>query len=1229
MVLALQHGSLPATLHAGEPSPRVDWSTGAVELLTGARPWDGAGRVRRAGVSAFGLSGTNAHVIIADAGSDPAESEIDEPEAPAAAPVLPGAPAWLVSGRSAPALAAQAGRLHGFLRARPDEPVTDVAWSLATTRSGFEHRAVVRGAGRDELVAGLAALADGRSAPGVVTGGVPGAGPGRVGFLFAGQGSQRAGMGRGLYAASPVFAEAFDQVSGLLEAELGFSVAEVVLAGSEDDERADQTLYAQTGLFAVEVALVAVLAAAGIRPDAVAGHSVGEIAAAHAAGVLSLTDAVRLVAARARLMQALPEGGAMAAIAASEEEILEDLPEDVSLAAVNGPGSVVVSGETEAVDRLVETWRGRERRVRRLRVSHAFHSARMDPALDELARVAAGLEYREPTVPWAGALTGELVERCVPGYWSGQAREAVRFADALRALADREVTTFLEIGPDATLCAMGTGALPDPGTEFIPALRPDEDAAGSVLAALSRAHVRGLPVDWTAVLDRGETVELPTYAFQQRRLWPEPEPAEAPGGGSAEETGFWAAVQGGDVAGLAGTLDLEPGRLGEVLPALAAWRRRERDDSTVADWRYRIAWTPVTDPGAASLSGTWLLVTDDPDAPLARDCADALTARGAEVDTRRPEPGHTDRAALAALLPSPEDRPFAGVLSLLAVADPSDTPAGRTLALAQALGDAGIDAPLWVLTRGAVATTTGEPADPAQAAAWGLGRVVGLEHPERWGGLVDLPPAWDDRTAGRLAAVLAAGELDQVALRPAGVLARRLHRAPAAARPRTPWCPAGTVLVTGGTGFIGGRAAALLAGRGAPRVVLTGRSGPRPALAGTAAGLAASGTDVEVLACDAAERDQVAGLLAHLAAGGPPLRAVVHAAGVGQATAVADTSPAEHAGITGAKVDGARALDELTAGLELERFVVFSSIAATWGSGRQPSYAAANACLDALAEDRRARGLAATSVAWGLWGGGGMGGGEAGEQLQRFGLTPMDPDAATRALAQVLDGAEDAVTVAGIDWDRFAPTFTLRRPSPLIEELPEARRALSAGAEQAAGPGSDGGAGLAARLAELAAPEQDRVLTELVRTEAAAVLGHTGPDTVDPDRAFKDLGFDSLTAVELRNRLAGATGLTLPPTLVFDYPTPVALAGHLRTTGFGMGENPIPVLAELDSLESALSAPAPDEDTHELVSGRLKELLAKWSENAPDGRRKQVAKQIESATDDEMLDFIHRELGRS
>ncbi|WP_420188853.1 type I polyketide synthase [Saccharopolyspora spinosa] len=482
MVMAMRHGVVPQTLHVDEPSSHVDWTSGAVRLLTSAEPWPETGRARRAAVSSFGISGTNAHAIIE--GGSRAEAVTVEP----AAEIVP----WVLSGKSAQAVRDQAARLLSVVAGqRP----ADIAFSLATARSVFEHRAAVAG-DHDDLVAGLRALADSSSSGGVLS-----RASARTAFVFAGQGSQRLGMGRALYARFPAFARAFDEIMALL----GTPVP-------DDEELLARTGYAQPALFALEVALFRLLASWGIAPDFVAGHSIGEIAAAHVAGVLSLDDACALLAARARLMQALPPGGVMMAVQACEEE-LSPLPEGVSLAAVNGPRSVVIAG-TEAAVSQVDGFR-----VRRLKVSHAFHSALMDPMLEEFRRVVEGLSFGQPSIPAVSTVTGGLVtdEWSTPEYWVRHVRETVRFADGVKALEAEGATTFVELGPDGVLSSMIQDNVQ---ATAIPLLRGDRPEETAVMAALGELFVAGVPLDWSAVLTGGRRVELPTYAFQRERYWP-------------------------------------------------------------------------------------------------------------------------------------------------------------------------------------------------------------------------------------------------------------------------------------------------------------------------------------------------------------------------------------------------------------------------------------------------------------------------------------------------------------------------------------------------------------------------------------------------------------------------------------------------------------------------------------------------------------------------------------
>jgi short-subunit dehydrogenase len=564
--------------------------------------------------------------------------------------------------------------------------------------------------------------------------------------------------------------------------------------------------------------------------------------------------------------------------------------------------------------------------------------------------------------------------------------------------------------------------------------------------------------------------------------------------------------------------------------------------------------------------------------------------------------------------------------------------------LIQALGDSEVNAPLWCVTRGAVSVSAQDGVVSAeQASVWGLGRVVALEHPSRWGGLVDLPEVVDEQAVRRLTAALSRtdGE-DQLAVRASGTFVRRLVRAPLADRTGIrQWTPRGTVLVTGGTGGVAVHIARWLAAGGAEHLILTSRRGLKAeGAAELAEELTELGTEVTVAACDVADREATA----HVLAGIPPerpLTAVIHAAGVATPGTVNDTSMTEFADVLSGKAAGAAHLDELLGDQPLDAFVLFSSNAAVWGSGTQGAYAAANAFLDGLAERRRARGLAATSVAWGAWDGGGMStfSRQIQVQLSQSGLSLMSPDMAVSALVQAVEHDETCVVVTDMHWDRFARRFTSLRPSPLLAELPEVRQAISESDSEATTGAERPVPELIRRLVGLPETEQSRLLVELVRTEAATVLGHSTMSTVTAGRAFKEIGFDSLTAVELRNRLTTATGVRLSATVVFDYPTPKVLGAHLLAELDTLGVTASPtVLAELDALEEALATAAGDEALHATVSARLRELVARWQsltsapstdEHSADEHSADEEFDLEGATDDEIFQLVDSEFGRT
>ncbi|MDB1090413.1 type I polyketide synthase, partial [Streptomyces sp. ACA25] len=1176
MVMALREEELPPTLHVGEATPHVDWSAGQVGLLTEAVPWPhDPERPRRAGISSFSISGTNAHLVLesADGPAGPSGDDTDGTadgdatgaDRPAGGPVRPLSPVlpWLISARTSEALRGQAERLA---RVREHDPV-DVARTLATARAALDHRAVVLGTTSEELRRGLDGLARGETPAGVVRG----VARTRVApvFVFPGQGSQWAGMAVELLDTAPVFADRFAECETALAPYLDRPLSALLRDESATSERSDTV---QPLLWAVMVSLAELWRSAGVVPAGVIGASQGELAAAVVAGAMSLPDAALVVAVRSRAIAGQLSGRSglvsLPMTGAEAEAFLEPWAGRLWISAVNGPRTTVIGGGNAELAELTAACERHGVDARRVGIDYASHTALVEP-LEPVFQELPPQPTRTGDVPFYSTVTGQALDTGTldADYWYRNLRDTVRLDRAVRAAMADGHTAFLEVSPHPVLLPGISGTVEDAGGEgaVLGTLRRGQGGPSRWFTALAEAHVAGVPVDWSAVLPDGQLVTLPTYAFQHTHYWltapPEEQPPQNAAAADPAESDFWAAVDRLDHEQVAETLRLESGDgLETVLPALSVWRRTRAERSAVDSWRYRVAWRPAAPSTGTSLDGTWLVLRTEGVCPAHADrCSEALRRAGAApVDVAVPDP-RLNRGDLAEVLSNAAgtDDTVVGVLSLLAD-DTRDHPEdaavsaglGGTLTLVQALGDAGITAPLWCVTTGAVSTGRADRlTDPAASRFWGLGRVVALEHPERWGGLVDLPAMPDTRAMERFTAVLAGPE-DQAAVRGAGIFVRRLVRAPAA-EPAHGTPLTGPVLITGGTGALGAEAARWLARRGVGKLVLTSRRGPDAAGAGDlVAELAGLGATAVVIACDVADREALAALLTE-----HPVTGVVHAAGVDPAMALEATSVPGFAESLRAKALGAVHLDALLPDAEL--FVLFSSIAGVWGSGGQAGYAAANAHLDAIAGARRAAGRVATAVSWGAWAEGGMAAREgADEYLRRRGLRPMPPGLCIAALSGAVDTGDSCVTVADVDWTRFAPTFTSRRASPLLLELPEVRTALAGTV-----PDDSGVQAAQSLFTGLSEPERNRAVLDLVRRETAAVLGYSEP--VDGERPFKDLGVDSLTAVEVRNRVAEAIGLSLPATLVFDHPTPSAAARHLLTLLGGDEAQPVVTTAAL------------------------------------------------------------------
>jgi acyl transferase domain-containing protein/NAD(P)-dependent dehydrogenase (short-subunit alcohol dehydrogenase family)/acyl carrier protein len=1567
MVMAMRHGVLPKTLHVDRPSRQVDWSTGAVSLLSEMREWPDRDGPRRAGVSSFGISGTNAHVILEQAPALPSGVPEDANEE---APVGDGGVAfegvvpWIVSGRGDGALRAQAERLHARVRGDRELRVEDVGFSLASSRSALENRAVVIGE-REELLDGLDALGKGELSPCVVEGRAR-TGGASLAFLFTGQGAQRVGMGRELYEAFPVFRTALEEVCACLDGPLERSLLEVMFGdrGLESPQSngggppvglLDQTMFTQAAMFALEVALFRLVEHWGVRPAYLIGHSIGELSAAHVAGMLTLEDACRLVAARGRLMGALPRGGAMVAVQASEEEVretLERFEQRVALAAVNGPASVVLSGDEDAVLELRDVWKQRDRKTRRLQVSHAFHSHHMEGMLERFAQVAGELSFAEPRIPVVSNLTGEPLggeQLGDPDYWVRHVRHTVRFADGVRWLAGQGVESFLELGPDGVLSAMCMESLDGSGEGLAPGRsrtdRADDGAAAAIpseqratvvsvlragrsetrtlLSALATLWVQGTPIDWAAVLSAtgASRVSLPTYAFQRERYWPKGtgkrmgdvtaaglDAVEHPllgaaaslaGGGGALLSGSisfrshpWLsecaprlrpallsavllelALQGGDELGCAAVRELtvqaplvvddgdelqlqvllsEPDDAGVrcvdihsrpaahegsfvedgwthhasgvLAPETASGApagnpdREEADDAPGAVWPPADAQPLELEPleeesedlergdGASRecVLGAWrrgeelfleasLAEHQDEPArafgihPELLACATraletaglachspehaqeeihvpqswtgvSLLAAGARELRMRISPAGEDAVSLLATdadgLPvasvgslrlravaldrlvraRPRRRDSLFQLNWVALEPPDPPPSGRWAALGEealtareSLQAAGVtleahedlaslvraveggmampeavliewvsaerevdgsrvrtaakqaleqlqawlaedrlaEARLVVLTRGAVAVSPEEVApDLTLAPLWGLVRSAQLESLDR---LVLVDCDGEDASWRALPAALALEE-PQLALRRGELWGPRLARMPSpnsaaddgsdseprrevssskpapaerSAEQRPPaaaslldtppaagslpvFDPHGTVLVTGGTGGLGGLLARhLVSEHKVGHVMMVSRRGREASGARELESeLVALGSKVTVAACDVSDRDALKALIDGVPAE-HPLRGIVHAAGVTDDGTVGSLTHEQMDRVLAPKVDGAINLHELTRHMELGAFVMFSSVAGTFGKAGSANYAAANAFLDAIAAHRRVQGLPATSIAWSLW--------EQDTEMshrvreierQRLSSAGVDALSAQQGL-RLFDEACNADAALAI-----AMPVDIRALRTLVQAdmLPALLRGLAPAS--ARNPSRDRAGSLARRLRNLADSERALAILDAVRGEVAILLGHASPTAVDPRSTFKELGFDSLSALELRNKLNVITGLRLPATLVFNHPTSATLADYLleRMPREAIVDA-VPVHSELQKLEAAVASCALEDGERAAVQARLHALIAQLGDRLRSDDDLTVAEQIQSATADEVIDFIDRQIG--
>lgn len=1133
-VLALRHRWMPPTLHAARPSGAVDWSRGHVRLLTQGRRWPDAPHPARVAVSAFGASGTNAHVVLEEAPPGTPAQDLEP---------LVGGHLLMLSARSPQRVRAAAGRLRSYLTANGRGCADDlpaIAWSLARGRHRFDHSAFIALRDGTDVVEALAAVAAGQDRPGVVVGqrlrGRP-----RVVFVFPGQGAQWAGMARGLLGES----RAFRTELAACDEALGRVGAGSVTSLLEGDDTAwlERVDLVQPALWAVMVALAGLWRRAGVCPDVVVGHSQGEIAAAAVAGILDLTDAALVVVERARAVARLGGSGGMLAVGVPAAEASELLarPEwsGLSLAAVNSTRQCVVAGPADVLEDFGEFIRGSDRMARTIPVGYASHTGEVDVLRAELLTALAGIRPREGSVPLLSSVTASPMkgEELGPEYWFRNLREPVRLADVTNEVSRDEPVVFVEVSPHPVLgLALETSVADlERAAAVVGTLHRGEGDSLDFLHSVAAAGVAGIDPDSSALSGTTRKVPLPTYPWAEGHYWL-PLNAEDPRSRPADErSAFYEAARAGEVGRLAEELGVPANRLDPVVTAaLGRWDVRCSGRERASRWAYRIEWRPST-PSPVSLTGHWVVIGAALTETLGSAVVEAIRYAGGEAEVV------PDVATLGGLL---AQEPIEGI-----VVTGDSTPVTSDCALSVGLqtvvdvlrrvaeGPGGIR--VWVATRGACpANLAGLPArEVAHASAmWALGRVAALEHPRIWGGLIDVGEHADPA----LLASALAGTEDQVAVTAAGLRVRRLARHTRRGRP---WDLSGTALLVGGTGAIGRQVATWLAGRGCSRVVLVARRGPAtPGLDETMLAVQERGASIRVVAGEAADAGLLRDIVKTETESGHPVATVWHLAGGGVLRPLATEQPESMAATMHAKVMGAGAIDVVFRTPDVP-VVLFGSISATWGSADHGAYAAANGWLAGLAERRLADGLPTLCLDWGIWDparGGGMASALSERLLHDRGVPFMDPDLALAALADALcDGPAHSV-IADIEWERFAPVFTGVRPCPLLEDfLTDDTESSSA----TTGAPED----LRSRLAHLPPGRRQNVLAESVARHVVAVLKLPAGSGLDPARPFREIGFDSLTALNLRRRLQGLTGLKLPATIVFDFPTLERLTNRLLT----------------------------------------------------------------------------------
>ncbi|TKC98038.1 non-ribosomal peptide synthetase/type I polyketide synthase [Polyangium fumosum] len=1140
VVLSMQHQAIPGNLHFKKLNPRINLDGMPFVIPTEKLAWGASGKARLAGVSSFGISGTNAHVVLE--------------EAPRVAGESAAADAWVVLPLSAKSREALAALAEAYRRAWADGAATslrDIAYTASVRRSHHAHRLAVVGRTRDEIAASLEAFTRGEAGAGVVHGdATPGARP-KVVFVYPGQGSQWVGMGRRLREEEPAFRAALDACDQAIARESGFSVIEELHADAERSKLA-QIDVVQPALFAIEVALTALWRSWGVEPDAVVGHSMGEVAAAHVSGALSLEDAARIICRRSKLLRRVSGQGAMALVELSlpeAEAAIRGFEDRLSVAVSNSPRSTVLSGDPRALDEVAARLTQEGVFCRMIKVDVASHSPQMDPLLRDIVDSLAALSPRAARIPMYSTVTGAVTSgpELTAEYWGRNLRAPVLFSQSVQRLLQEDHTLFVEMSPHPILVPAIEEALRhgERTGVALPSFRREQDERRELLLSFGALYAHGFAVDWKRLYPSGgQCIALPTYPFQRQRYWVEaPPPMDA---------------------AAARRLPLRDEAAGLTAESHAKSASDEEEPSD--RWLYELAWhrkdraVEAPETGAKPSTGAFLLCMDRGGAGAAvsalleargEACVQVLPAERYarireglyEVDGRDPE-GY--RAVLKDAFGA--ERPCRGVIHMGSLdATPIEQTTPETLHadqrqgtmsalhLAQALLGAGWQGlpRLLLVTRGAQPAGSAVTA-PAQAPVWGIGRTLLLEHPELRCTQVDLSPKRGEDEASALLGELASmdGE-DQVALREDGRYVTRLVRTSARTTNANgiegPTIRSdGSYLITGGLGGLGLSIAQWMVEKGARHVVLVGRSKPTDAAQAAIAAMKERGAEIRVVAADVSRSADVDRMFEDIERHAPPLRGVLHAAAVIDDRMAVELTWESFEKVMGPKILGAWNLHTRSLRSGLDFFVLYSSAASLVGSPGQGNYAASNTFLDALAHHRRALGLPGLSINWGPFSEVGLAAAQQnrGERLSYRGIKSISPEEGAHVLERLLRAGLCQAGVLDLNLQKWLEFYPAAAGRPLWSTLSRE------------GDSAKQNAGQADRVRDAlmnAAPEERPALLERHIIEELGRILRLPAANIDRRAAFGSLGVDSLMSLELRNRLATSLGLKLPATLLLTH----------------------------------------------------------------------------------------------